>query len=173
MNNKKLSKKLSHALRHAPENYNLELDKNGYTNVASVLDAFNVTIDELVKVIEENDKQRFSFSPDGSKVRANQGHSIKVDLELKSVKPPITLYHGTATKNLDSILEKGLIKGSRQHVHLSDNTKTAAEVGKRYGTPYIIHIEAALMYFDGYKFYLSDNGVWLTDHVPSKYIIWK
>ena len=166
---KNLSKQLSYVLRHRPESIGISLDSSGWVEVSILLEKLGIKMDTLEQVVNNNDKKRFAFNEDKTKIRASQGHSVNIDLGLKSLKPPITLYHGTATKNLDSILKKGLIKGNRQYVHLSNNTKTAAEVGKRYGTPYIIPIKAALMHIDGYKFYQSENGVWLTDHVPTFY----
>ena len=166
---KNLSKQLSYVLRHRPDSIGISLDSSGWVEVSILLEKLGIKMDTLEQVVNNNDKKRFAFNEDKTKIRASQGHSVNIDLGLKSLKPPITLYHGTATKNLDSILKKGLIKGNRQYVHLSNNTKTAAEVGKRYGTPYIIPIKAALMHIDGYKFYQSENGVWLTDHVPTFY----
>lgn len=166
---KDLSRKLSYVLRHKPESIGISLDANGWAEVPILLEKLGIEIDALKELVSNNDKKRFAFNEDKTKIRASQGHSINIDLNLKPSKPPITLYHGTAIKNLDSILDKGLVKGNRQHVHLSDNTKTAAEVGKRYGTPYIIRVKAGLMHFDGYKFYQSENGVWLTDYVPPIY----
>lgn len=124
----------------------------------------------LEKVVADNDKQRFSFSDDGQKIRANQGHSVQVDLKLEPQTPPDILYHGNVERFLESIRQEGLIPGSRQHVHLSADTKTATAVGSRRGKPIILEIAAAQMHRDGYHFFISQNGVWLTDKVPPEYI---
>ena len=126
---------------------------------------------EIIKVvIETNDKQRFTYNDVKSKIRANQGHSIKIDIDLESVEPPSLLYHGTAKRNIDSILEKGIDKRNRQHVHLSNEIETAKNVGSRHGKPIILIIDASQMQRDGIKFYLSKNKVWLTEFVDAKYI---
>jgi putative RNA 2'-phosphotransferase len=124
----------------------------------------------LERVVAENDKQRFAFSEDGQRVRANQGHSLAVDLELMPAQPPERLYHGTAERNLDSIREKGLLAGSRQFVHLSIDVQTAIAVGRRHGRPMVLTILAAEMVSAGHVFYRSANGVWLTAHVPIAFI---
>lgn len=124
---------------------------------------------EIIKeIIKTSPKQRFGLKD--NKIRANQGHSIKVDLGLQPKNPPEILFHGTATRFLDSIMTKGLLSQQRQHVHLSENIKIAKEVGQRYGEVVILDINSKLMDKDGYTFYLSENNVWLTDHVPTKYI---
>ena len=120
--------------------------------------------------VRESDKQRFSFSKDGMFIRANQGHSIPVDLGYDEVTPPEVLYHGTAHHRLDSIGWHGPLRGSRHHVHLSADTVTAKKVGQRYGKPIVIEVQARRMHSDGYKFYLSTNKVWLTEYVPPSYI---
>ena len=132
--------------------------------------AFRSTAEELNQVVAENDKQRFSFDEAGSKIRANQGHSANVDLQLKEVEPPEQLYHGTVAKFVDAILAEGLRKMNRHDVHLSQDVQTATKVGQRRGKPVILVIESAKMAADGYQFRLSANGVWLTDHVPPQYI---
>ena len=175
MNKVQKSKFISLLLRHKPEVINLTLDNNGWANVDELLDKLNksgydMNFNELKEIVVTNDKQRFTFNEDETKIRANQGHSINVDLELKEEVPPDVLYHGTATRFLDSILEKGLLKQSRNHVHLSSSKDTALNVGKRYGTPVILIIDAKRMYRDGKKFYLSKNGVWLVDYVAPEYI---
>ena len=172
---KRISKFLSLILRHKPETIDLKLDENGWASVEELLekvnrDHFVLLLDDLKAVVEQNDKKRFSFSPDFSQIRVNQGHSIRVDLKLEQQSPPDLLFHGTATRNLDSIKEKGLLKGQRNHVHLSADQATARNVGIRYGKPMVLHIDTGKMHHDGHSFYLSDNGVWLVDHVPSDYI---
>jgi putative RNA 2'-phosphotransferase len=171
----KTSKFLSLVLRHKPATICLTLDENGWADTKELLakindNDFNLTFDELKTVVENSDKKRFLFSADFSKIRANQGHSIKVDLELTEKVPPEILFHGTADKNLKSIKEKGLIKGQRHHVHLSANNETAYKVGQRYGKPIILTIKSSLMHDQGIKFYQSENGVWLTDIVLPNFI---
>lgn len=170
-----ISKKLSLVLRHQPDAIGISLDEAGWIGVDELLQAlakhrFPVTLEELQEVVHTNDKQRFSFSADAARIRANQGHSIKVDLNLVPVEPPELLYHGTATRFLLSIKSTGLQKQNRHHVHLSADEETARKVGTRHGMPVILGIRSREMYQDGWVFYCSDNGVWLTDHVPTKYI---
>lgn len=175
MNIVQKSKFISLILRHKPEVIDLTLDHNGWANVDELLvklnkNGCNMDFDELEEIVTTNDKQRFTFNENKTMIRANQGHSINVDLELKEEAPPDVLYHGTATRFLDSILEKGLLKQNRNHVHLSPSKDTALNVGKRYGVPVILIIDAKKMYKDGKKFYLSKNGVWLVDYVDPEYI---
>ena len=165
-----LSKKLSHALRHDPGAHGLSVDREGWASVKAVLTQMCVTREELEEVVAWNDKRRFSFSDDGSHIRANQGHSIEVDLGLVSVEPPEVLYHGTAERNITLIQRDGLLKMSRQHVHLSELQETAVSVGTRYGKPVVLTIAARQMHQDGIEFYQAKNGVWLTDYVDPKYI---
>jgi putative RNA 2'-phosphotransferase len=170
MNTKNISRSLTKALRHSPEMFHLVLDKNGWASVSQVLENVGITMEELTEVVDTNDKQRLAFNEDRTKIRANQGHSIEVDLEMKSIQPPHKLYHGTAIQHVDSILKSGLDKRNRHHVHMASELKTATTVGMRSGSVVIFEINASLMNFDGYKFYVSPNGVWLTDHVPAKYL---
>jgi putative RNA 2'-phosphotransferase len=170
-----ISKFLSLILRHKPETIGLSLDENGWAGVDELLQKLGthgqpLSLTELREIVANDEKSRYSFSPDLQKIRANQGHSISVDLELKEKIPPVILYHGTASRNIDSIKEKGLVKGSRNHVHLSVDTQTALKVGMRYGKPVILTIKALEMYQAGFKFYISENGVWLTDTVPQHFI---
>ena len=172
---KNTSKILSLLLRHKPEAANLRLDKNGWADVEDLILKFSTKyyyLDRsiLERVVAENNKKRFTFNHDGSKIRANQGHSIKVELDLKSQEPPAILYHGTAKRFLESIMEKGLIAGQRNHVHLSDNIETAIMVGKRHGKVIVLEIDTEAMLNDGKEFYLSKNGVWLTNKVASQYL---
>lgn len=166
------SKFLSKVLRHAPESVGLRLDQAGWTDVEALLDAARragVPLDRatLDRVVAENDKQRFAFSPDGRRIRASQGHSVRVELGLEAVEPPEVLFHGTAETNLASILREGLRPGRRTHVHLSADEQTAVAVGRRHGQPVVLRVPAGRMHRDGHAFYRSDNGVWLTDHVPA------
>lgn len=169
------SRKLSLVLRHKPEAIGLSLDENGWAKVSELLkglaaNGLAITRTELKTIVAENDKKRFAFSPDGRKIRASQGHSITVDLEMEAVEPPAVLFHGTATRFIASILATGLAPGSRQHVHLSLDLDTATKVGARHGKPVTLTIDAAAMYAAGHEFYRSANSVWLTDAVPVAYL---
>lgn len=169
------SKFLSLVLRHKPEEIGLILNNEGWANVDELLkklnaNKLNISFEDLKEIVEFNDKKRFVFSNDFSKIRANQGHSIDVDLKLKSVTPPDILYHGTAEKNIASILEKGILKQDRNYVHLSGDVETAKKVGMRYGKPIILEILALEMSRNGYQFFVSENNVWLTDFVPTSFI---
>ncbi len=169
------SKLLSFVLRHKPETIGIVLDENGWINVHELLEKIKIknesfTFERLQQVVAENDKQRFSFNADKTRIRANQGHSIDIDLGLPPKMPPAILYHGTASTNVESIKKSGIIKGKRQHVHLSIDTETATKVGTRHGKPIILIIDTKSMHEDGILFYCSDNGVWLTDFINIKYI---
>jgi putative RNA 2'-phosphotransferase len=172
----RISKFLSLILRHSPETIHVNMDKNGWVDIQELIDNANtyknlhLTIDIIKKVVETNDKQRYILSEDGKRIRANQGHSITVDLELESRTPPDVLYHGTAIRFLDSIKKGGLKSMGRQYVHLSRTEEIAITVGRRHGEPVILYIDAKTMCEEGYKFYLSENKVWLVDKVPIKYI---
>lgn len=171
----KISKFLSYVLRHKPEAIGITLDDNGWIEVDRLLEAMKaagkrVSRELLDEIVRTNDKQRFAFNDDGTKIRASQGHSIQVDLDLTPVAPPDVLYHGTATRFLDSILSAGLQSRNRQYVHLSPDEQTALRVGQRHGKPVILRIDARAMHADGHTFFLSANGVWLTAHVPPKYL---
>lgn len=173
--NKKISKFLSLILRHQPESIGLKLDENGWADVEelrakSAGKRMFFTLKELDEVVETNNKKRFAFNEDKTMIRANQGHSIDIDLALEAIQPPDFLYHGTAEANISSILEKGIEKRSRQHVHLSADKETATKVGMRHGKPVILTIRTGKMHEDGLPFYCSANGVWLTDFVDTKYI---
>ncbi len=172
---KHISKLLSLVLRHQPEHIGLTLNENGWANVEELIQKVNekrVVLDfsTLQVVVETNDKRRFAFNEDKTLIRANQGHSIEVELNLKNQRPPEFLYHGTVQKFLAAIKKEGLQKMSRQHVHLSKDKETAMKVGSRRGSPVILIIRANEMSKEGYTFYLSDNDVWLTDEVPVRYI---
>ncbi len=171
----KLSKLLAYVLRHHPEEFDLTLDDAGWTSVDELVIALRsrrpgLTSDDVYRVVHENDKQRFALSPDGHLIRANQGHSIEVDLTLPPQTPPEILYHGTVARFLDAIRSQGLLKGQSQHVHLSANLDVARSVGSRRGKPLVLVVRAGQMSKDGKLFYLSANGVWLTDYVPARYL---
>ena len=161
---------LSYILRHKPEKIGLKLNKNGWVYVNELVEKSGLTLEEIQQIVLNNNKKRYSFSEDGIKIRANQGHSVKVDVELKEVNPPHILYHGTSEKNVESIVKNGLVKGNRNHVHLSKDIKTAEIVGKRHGKPVILTIMAKEMYDDNLRIFISENGVYLTDFVEPKYI---
>ncbi len=127
----------------------------------------------LEEIVRTDEKQRYSFNADGTKIRANQGHSIPVNLGLTPAEPPELLYHGTAERFLNAISEQGFLPMSRQYVHLSGDEETALKVGKRHGKPYILKIKSGEMRRQGYLFYLSENHVWLTEQVPPEFLIWE
>src|SRR5262249_29693794 len=169
------SKFLSLVLRHRPEAIGMTLDDEGWIDVDVLLAAAarhgrSISRDQLADVVATNDKQRFSFSPDGRSIRANQGHSIDVDLALAPLEPPELLYHGTVERFIPSIREKGLIRGQRHHVHLSGDRETAARVGQRRGKPVVLIVESGRMHRAGHQFFRSANGVWLTDTVPPEFL---
>lgn len=171
----KISKYLSKHLRHTPERINLTLAEGGWVSVDELLaackkDGVSINRAELEEVVAKNDKKRFSFDSTGTLIRANQGHSVEVDLQLTPTIPPDVLYHGTGHNAVASILQNGLSKMSRHHVHLSADIATAKTVGARHGRPVVFAVNAAAMQEDGYIFYCSDNGVWLVDNVPPKYL---
>ena len=170
-----ISKFLSKHLRHEPEALGLTLAEGGWVEVALLLDAcgkhgFPITRDQLEEVVRTSDKKRFAFDDAGTRIRANQGHSTPVDLQLAPVEPPPVLYHGTADKNATVILAFGLLKMKRHHVHLSHDVQTALKVGQRHGTPVVFAVDAATMHAKGHLFYCSVNGVWLTDRVPAEFL---
>ena len=170
-NNTNISKYLSYILRHKPESIGLVLDNNGWADIDELIDKtteFTLTRDQIKQIAKESDKQRFTINQ--NKIRANQGHSINIDLGLNTSTPPEYLYHGTATRFLDSILQGGLTPKERQHVHLSPDVQTAKKVGQRHGKPIALRINALLMDKQGYRFFISDNGVWLTESVPTEFI---
>lgn len=171
----KISKYLSKYLRHQSDRLGLQLQPGGWVGVEELLTAcethqFPLTRAELEEVVATSDKQRFSFDETQTRIRANQGHSIEVDLQLSPQVPPDELYHGTAQQFIAPILEMGLQKMSRHHVHLSLDIETAKKVGSRRGSPVILAIDAAKMHEDGFIFYRSGNGVWLVDFVPPEYL---
>jgi putative RNA 2'-phosphotransferase len=171
----KVSKYLSKHLRHDPQRLGLSLAPGGWVEVEELLAAcarnrFPVTRDELEKVVARNDKKRFSFDPSGMLIRANQGHSVDVDLQLEPVEPPGILYHGTGHRTAETIATSGLLKMARHHVHLSPDVATARKVGARHGKPVIFAVDAGAMHRAGHSFYVSANGVWLVEHVPPEYL---
>jgi putative RNA 2'-phosphotransferase len=171
----RVSKFLSLVLRHQPEVIGIIPDENGWVSVQDLLEkmkAKGIDLDfaTLKRIVLTNDKKRFAFNEDSSWIRASQGHSIKVELGYSERKPPEVLYHGTAEKNREIILAQGLKKGSRHHVHLSIDIETAIKVGARHGAPVVFEVMAEAMQSEGYVFFVSDNGVWLTDTVPAKFL---
>lgn len=170
MNLIKISRYISLILRHKPEEIGITLDEHGWANVSELLNGVGIDMSTLEQIVATDDKQRYSFNEDKTLIRANQGHSIPVDVELDEVAPPEYLWHGTGEKYLKDIGNMGLIPKSRLYVHLSSDTDTALTVGKRHGTPALFRIDASKMHQDGFKFYLSKNGVWLTKHVPVNYL---
>lgn len=170
----RISKYISLILRHKPEVIGIKLDIHGWADVNALLVGISrkypINRDILEKIVRSDEKQRYTFSEDGTKIRANQGHSIQVDVELALTEPPETLYHGTAQRFAASIEGQGLLPKSRLYVHLSPDKETAEKVGCRHGEPVIYLVDAGQMHWDGYLFYLSANGVWLTKVVPATYL---
>lgn len=169
------SKFLSLVLRHEPHQAGLTLDAAGWTPVQALLQGcaaagHALTLEQLQHIVTTNAKKRFEFSPDGTLIRASQGHSVEVELDYQPQVPPAVLYHGTATRFLDAIREKGLLKMKRHHVHLSAETRVTLEVGARHGVPVLLSLDSATMHAQGHVFFRSTNGVWLTDHVPPEHI---
>lgn len=170
-----LGKFLSLVLRHKPETIGLQLDVNGWTEVQTLLDKMNdhgkkINFQTLVEIVENNGKQRYAFDEKRSRIRANQGHSIAINLGYQPVEPPEVLFHGTASRFLDSIFATGLEKRARHHVHLSPDRDTAVNVGQRHGKPVVLQVLASEMHGAGFEFFKSENGVWLTDVVPVRYL---
>ena len=163
----KKGKHLSFLLRHDKE---YQFDKHGYREVKDLVKNHGFTKQELIEIVETNDKQRYEFDLTKSKIRARQGHSVEINVDLQEALPPDALFHGTATRFLDSIREKGILKMSRNYVQLSEKIDTAMEVGRRHGNPVVLGVDTKTMREDGIKFYLSNNNVWLTEFVDSKYI---
>lgn len=171
----KISKYLSKHLRHEPERLGLQLAEGGWVSVEALLAACNahhfpISQAELNEVVVSSDKQRFAFDPSGTLIRANQGHSIEIDLKLEPIVPPEVLYHGTGAPNVVAILRTGLKKMARHHVHLSADVPTATKVGSRHGKPVVFLIDSAAMHAAGHTFYRSANGVWLVDAVPPEFL---
>ena len=173
--NVKTSRYISYILRHDPESAGITLDEHGWADVSELIAAVNkrrkLDMEMLEEIVRTDDKQRYSFSEDKTLIRANQGHSFPVDVELETVTPPDVLYHGTAERFTESIDATGLVPMSRLYVHLSGDMETAVNVGKRHGEPFVYKVDAARMHADGYEFYRSVNGVYLTKSVPKEYLM--
>ena len=174
MNHTKTSRYISLILRHQPEVIGITLDEHGWADVNALIEGVNRTHplnrEILEEIVRTDEKQRYSFNEDHTLIRANQGHSIPVDVELKVCEPPEILYHGTGEKYVSSILKEGLIPKSRLYVHLSKDEATAKQVGSRHGKPAVFAVEAGEMHRQGHVFFLSENGVWLVKHVPASYL---
>jgi putative RNA 2'-phosphotransferase len=174
MSLKETSKYISLILRHKPETIGIHLDEHGWANVGELLEGIGkthtISMEILEEIVRTDEKQRYSFNEDKTLIRANQGHSVPVDVELEEVAPPEVLYHGTGEKFRESIEQEGLKPKSRLYVHMSADTETARKVGMRHGKPVIFRIQARKMQEDGYIFYKSVNGVWLTNAVPAAYL---
>jgi putative RNA 2'-phosphotransferase len=171
----KVSKYLARHLRHRPEALGLTLEPGGWVAVDALLAAMMhhglvISRAELEDIVARNNKQRFAFDETGERIRASQGHSVPVDLHLAPKAPPDTLYHGTGRAAASAVLREGLRKMRRHHVHLSADVATAIQVGSRHGLPVVLLVDAAAMASDGYLFYQSENGVWLTERIPPRYL---
>ncbi|MBQ7558369.1 MAG: RNA 2'-phosphotransferase [Lachnospiraceae bacterium] len=174
MSDRDISKFISLILRHKPETIGIILDEHGWANVDELISGVNKThpidMERLERIVAEDEKQRYSFNEDKTLIRANQWHSIPVDVELEEVEPPEILYHGTGEKYTSSIDQQGLISKSRLYVHLSGDEGTARKVGQRHGKPVVYKVKSGEMHRDGILFYRSVNGIWLTKAVPVKYL---
>jgi putative RNA 2'-phosphotransferase len=178
MNEKEItstSKFLSFVLRHEPQSIGIMLDPQGWTDIDTLIRKVNeanvpLTLEALKIIVETSPKKRFAFNEALNMIRANQGHSVEVELGYKATKPPSILYHGTGEKSIAQIRQEGLKKGQRHHVHLSADKDTALKVGRRHGKPFIFEVLADQMFADNFEFFVSENGVWLTDSVPSNYL---
>lgn len=173
---RKTSKFMSLVLRHEPQRIGIALDPAGWVSVEELLAGMRgaghgITVEQLREIVRSSDKQRFALSEDGQRIRANQGHSVEVELGYTPQVPPEWLWHGTADRFLESIRAKGLIKGSRHHVHLSADERTAAAVGVRHGRLALLRVAAGRMHESGHAFFLSTNGVWLVEHVPPEFLM--
>jgi putative RNA 2'-phosphotransferase len=170
-----ISKFLSLVLRHQPKTIGIQIDQNGWADITVLLEkaskhGIRLDRETLNHIVATNSKKRFAFNDTLDKIRASQGHSLEIELGYTNQEPPEILYHGTGGKSVQSILNAGLEKRSRQHVHLSKDFETAVKVGRRHGNPFVFKVLAEQMYKDNYQFFISDNGVWLTDNVPTKYL---
>lgn len=170
-----LGKFISLILRHHPEKIGITLDEEGWADTDELIDGINsagrkIDMQTLERIVRENNKQRYSFNSDRSKIRANQGHSINVDVKMQEMTPPDILYHGTALRFLDSIKSGGIKKMDRLYVHLSNDIQTAVKVGQRHGKPAVLAVDAKAMNDDGHVFYISENRVWQSEDIPWKYV---
>lgn len=175
MDKTNLSKFIALILRHKPDTVGITLDEHGWASVSELLSGINASGNEidmqtLEEIVAEDEKQRYSFNSDKTKIRANQGHSVNVDVELKKAVPPETLFHGTGEKFVSSIKSEGLKPKSRLYVHLSKDRETAVKVGSRHGKPVVFEVNSGEMSRNGFEFFLSENGVWLTKIVPAEYL---
>ena len=171
-----LGRFLSLVLRHNPAAAGIRLDEHGWADVGALLSGCaragkRIDRETLERIVRENSKQRYSFNGDHTKIRANQGHSIAVDVELREMQPPARLYHGTAARFLERIRAEGITRQSRQYVHLSADAETAYRVGSRHGAPVVLPLDTAAMAQDGYRFFRSENGVWLCEQAPWRYVL--
>ncbi len=171
----KLSKFLSLILRHRPEKLGIQLDEGGWTDFDELVAAaksknIHITREKIEIIVAQDDKQRYSLSDDGERIRANQGHSINISLGLEAIAPPKILYHGTAERFIAGIQKNGLQKKRRTHVHLSGDEETAIKVGQRHGKPVVLIVHAREMHAKGYAFYQAANGVWLTENIPAEFL---
>ncbi len=168
------SRFISLILRHKPEVIGITLDEHGWADTQALIEGVSrthpLTMELLERIVAEDEKQRYSWNEDRTKIRANQGHSVQVDVELQEAVPPAVLYHGTARRFSDAIEAEGLLPRSRLYVHLSANRDTAVQVGARHGSPLVYAVDSGRMHQDGLRFYLSANGVWLTKAVPPQYL---
>jgi putative RNA 2'-phosphotransferase len=172
----KLSKFLSRVLRHRPAAIGLVLDAAGWASTEALIAGANrrgwrLSLAEIEQIVAENDKRRLALSPDKRRIRATHGHSIPVDLGITAAIPPARLFHGTATRYLKPIFQQGLVRGRRQHVHLSEDEETAHRIGARHGVPVVLRVAAAQMHRDGFSFVCSESGIWLTAQVPPRYLV--
>jgi putative RNA 2'-phosphotransferase len=172
---KHISKLLSLVLRHQPDSLGIILDEQGWTDVTILIEKINnkgiqFSFNDLQLLVANNNKKRFALNESETLIRANQGHSIEVNLGYEPKQPPAILFHGTGHLAVDSIKSTGLEKRNRQHVHLSVDIETAVKVGQRHGKPVVFTVAAQVMFEQGYQFYVADNGVWLTEHVPPQFL---
>ena len=174
-NDVQASKRLSYVLRHAPHSVGLRLDPAGWVPVTDLLDALaghglTLTAQDVERLVAQSDKQRFELDQATGQIRARQGHSVPVNLDLPAVTPPPVLFHGTPARNVPPILDQGLDRRRRHHVHLSADKATAQAVGARRGTAVVLTVDAAAMHATGHVFHVTDNGVWLTEAVPARFL---
>ena len=175
MNKTGLSRFIALILRHKPEAVGITLDEHGWASVSELLSGINacgneIDMQTLEEIVAEDEKQRYSFNADKTKIRANQGHSVNIDVELKKAEPPEILFHGTGEKFVSSIKSAGLKPKPRLYVHLSKDRETAVKVGSRHGKPVVFEVNSGEMSRNGFEFFLSENGVWLTKIVPAEYL---